>query len=305
MRRTSIAALGLLSGVLLVATADCGKVNEGVNVNNLHVTVLVPKTVITSASGIGVVYVGIYSGTDSRLGYVSPIVAPVANPALQDAFPFGGASIGDFETRDYRLMCKTVTNQDVIDAGGNWQLDVDVLQFPFYKGEVVWAWADRPKPPAAPLNEGAYSSCNTQDGYQAPVAIPLELTAVSPSGPNFIVSFAPTSFTIGGNDLFLSPNLDILDAHGHYWNLAPNSLDEVNDTMTLVPSVGVSLTPAIEGSASPRLENNDDFEYYGTQFHDILNFPAKYVEAGDAVSSTPPVLDTLHPVTVTIDTVVP
>jgi hypothetical protein len=320
---SGILALGLLGGA-----ASCGKFNEGVNAQNLHVSVLVPKTVVTSASGIGVIYVGVYSGTDNHLGYVSPAAAPGPDVSLQNTFPFGGASLGDFETRDFRLRCKTVSNQSVADAGTDWKVEGDVLQFPFYKGEVVWAFADRYTAPVNLLQGSAYSTCSADsngDGYYSAVGIPIDLEpVVQGTNGNWIMKFAPTPLKLGSDPVFpTNHNLDILDAKGHYWNavldfgignpppIVNNHLD-YGDTGTgrhpsliVLPANGVNITPAITGNTQPRLEDNDNLDVYGTQFHDILNYPGKYVGSGDLITSTPAVLNTLDPVTITLDTTVP
>jgi len=327
MRTTHKLLLSSSLAALLAGGAACGKFNEGVNARNVHVTVLIPKALVTSAAGIGVVYVGVWSGTDTHLGYVSPAAAPGPDVTLQNTFPFGGASIGNFETRDYRLRCKTVSNQTVTTSGTNWQVEGDVLQFPFYKGEVVWAFADRYKTPTTPLTDSAYATCSVDgngDGYYAPVAIPIDLLpVVQGTNGNWIMPFSPTALQVGGTNIFGGTDaLDILDAKGHYWNavldLNPitgnvdfNNLDYGDSSVSRPPSLvvlpanGVNLVPAITGETQPLLEDNDKLDVYGTQSHDILNFPGKYVRSGDLVVSTPAVLNDLKPVTITLDSQVP
>src|SRR5687768_2757603 len=125
--------------ITAAAYSACGKLDEGVNAHDLTGTVVVPKSVV-GTNELGMIVVGIYSGLDTRVGYPSPIAAPAQSAAGADTFPYGGTSIGTFANRDYRYICQRVSAREVRDAGANYELDFQILQFPFYEGAVVWAF---------------------------------------------------------------------------------------------------------------------------------------------------------------------
>lgn len=164
--------------IAALAYSACGKLDEGVNAHNLTGTVVVPKSVV-GTNELGMIVVGVYSGLDLRVGYPSPVAAPAGSAAGADTFPYGGTSIGTFANRDYRYVCQNVSARDVRDAGTNYELDFEILQFPFYEGAVVWAF----------LDQFPYGSCNPARGYSDYKQILIDLLTVTEgSAGQFVVT---------------------------------------------------------------------------------------------------------------------
>lgn len=303
MRKILLTTLSLLAPAMLAVS--CGKLDEGINVADLHGTVLVPKAVV-GTSQLGMVYVGIYSGIDTRLGYPAPKAAPQSSSAGADSFPYGGTSIGTFQTQDYRYVCARVSGRDVVDAGANWELSFSVLQFPFYEGATVWAFLDQNN-----------STCNNQDGYSFYQQILVGLTDRNP-GANpgeFVLGLDPQ--TVTASDLAAyeagvsTDRTELLDEAGIFWDVI--DVDTNALSVTVVAPLGGGGTPNVNGDEIARLYLGDDGDPdsrdtvdYGSQFNDVLNFPYKYIEPGDIVSgaSGVAILNDLSDVTVTVDTVV-
>lgn len=326
----SLIVTGLAAGALAVGVTACQSGGGDVNAHNITVTVNVPKTVVTSAAGVGVVYVGIWSGVDNHLGFPSPVAAPAASSAGADTFPFGGTSVGDFSTRDARMICLAVTDQAVIDKTDHWEVDGQILQFPWIKGQVVWAFADRSR-----------RTCDPGNGFGDNYGIPITLTSISSTNgqatsptPLWRLTFAATPMFDAGGTPYFPPAaaskaqidggsepgaLQILDGAGHVfavWREPDGAggkqaadLQANNFVVVVQTPVGTSLVPKLSGPAQPRLEKDNpdgsDFTTYGTQFQDILNFPGKYIQSGDLVVSNAATLNAPNDVTISLDTVVP
>ena len=142
--RNSLLKLAALASslVALSALASCGEFNEGINAKDIRGTVVIPKAL--AGSNVGMVYVGVWAGIDTRLGYPSPEAAPQSSSAGADTFPYGGSSVGTFSTRDARFICEVISAREAPrDMGANWEVDFEVLQFPFYEGASVWAFVDQ------------------------------------------------------------------------------------------------------------------------------------------------------------------
>lgn len=191
LRRTQRFTLPLMGLTLLAgATSACiSNVNEGLNINDMNVTVLVPKTLATSAQGIGVIYVGLYSGVatviDSAfnidLALPLPVQAPGSGTSSGETFPYAGTSIGDYLTRDARYICaKTFDSTPVDDGNGHWMLQTQLLQFPFYPGARLWAFSDQAT--GLPGAGEYHPTCNSSglgrfDVYQ----VEVQMASVAPS----------------------------------------------------------------------------------------------------------------------------
>ncbi|HVO31028.1 MAG TPA: hypothetical protein VMV18_09840, partial [bacterium] len=201
--RFTLLSLGLVA-VLGAASCDeyLGNVNEGLNIHDLGGKVLIPKTLVGTSSKIGVVYVGIYSAVDTQYGFLGPVTAPDPSGGVGDAFPYGGTSVGDFYTRDAREVCQVVSDRNVKDAGANWELDFAVLQFPFYKGSIVWAFADQDN-----------STCNANGGFYDPIAIYIDPISVT-AGTNghYTINIQPTDLTLFIPGLGSSIKSNVIDA---------------------------------------------------------------------------------------------
>jgi hypothetical protein len=314
----SLLAVTAMTAALAIGAAACNGGSGDVNAHNINVTVSIAKTVVSSASGIGVVYVGVWSGVDNRLGFTSPVAAPVVSAAGADTFPYGGSSIGGFETRDGRVVCQKVTSQNVVDKGTHFELTVPILQFPWVKGQVVWAFTDRYDATLyGNTLKTAFHTCDPDNGFTDYFGIPIQITSITAGAPigstaSWNVSFAATQMTNGsGTNYFqASKPMQILDGAGHYFDVVPNSLDTTTFSMVVTTPVGTSLVPKATGATPTRLQKNDPADSsavvsYGTQFQDILNFPAKYLQTGDFIVSTPATLNSPSDVTITLDATVP
>ena len=318
MRNSLLKITALAS--FLVALSACSDFNEGINSKNLNGTVVIPKAL--AGTNVGMVYVGVWAGLDSRLGYPSPEAAPQSSSAGADTFPYGGTSVGAFYTRDQRYVCEVVAAREAPRSeGANWVVDFEILQFPFYEGATVWAFVDQP-------NAGnRYNSCNAGGGYYDYYQILVDMLDVTadPNGTDFQVVINPTNLTSESKNWVSEANsptnfksVELLDEAGIYWEVI--DVDDATDTLTLQAPVGGGGTPFANGSQPARLYLRDDVDTdgdgiaddrngvdYGTQFNDILNIPSKYIEPGDLVASESgaAILNDLSSVTITIDTVVP
>lgn len=273
-----------LSLLLSLALAGCA-FDEGINVHDVGGTVTVPKSVAPDAEDIGMIYIGLYSGVDSRLGYPSPIAAPAASTAGADAFPFGGTSIGNFMTRDVREVCAIVGERDIRDEGSSWELDFEILQFPFHDGVVAWAWMDT-------LGTGnPFTTCDRDNGYYGYYQIEVTPIDVSQNGTQWHVVFddsgLPFPETIPGS----AADRRLLDADGQYWQVA--GYDEVEPSVNVFDIYDNGGRPAMSGPAQPAIISEEELQYYGSHFQDVLNFPGKYVFPGDYVSEDGFVLEDL------------
>jgi len=314
-------SISLTVGAL--ALTACGKLDEGVNAHDLQGTVVVPKALL-GTNDVGMIYVGVYSGLDTRTGYPSPVAAPAQSSAGADTFPYGGTSIGTFANRDYRFICQRVSGQLINDAGANWELPFDVLQFPFYEGAVVWAWVD----------QYPFGSCNSNDGYSDYKQILVDMLDVQPASTagQYVITLdqeplvptEPTLFsahTDQADDCDSEPfdpedpeycqSTEFLDEGGNFWEVV--TINESAKTITVESPVGGGGQPALNGGTQARLFLRWDeptasgaVVRYGSQYTDVLNFPTVYIDPEDFVSGQTgsPVLQNLDPVTVTIDTAV-
>lgn len=157
--------------------------DEGLNLVDVSGTVTLPAalgfsvdeygTIITAAATettetiYGALYIGFFSGTDdSNAQYPMPLTAPVSN----DAFPYGGTTIGTFDAinpatgeRDTELVCKYVSNQNFeADTDGNLVHNFDILQFPFYSGATLWAFLD------VDTDDPENGTCSLSSGFRDP-----------------------------------------------------------------------------------------------------------------------------------------
>lgn len=304
------------AALALVAISGCdeylGNINEGLNVHNLSGKILIPKTAAPTIDDIGVVYVGVWSGVDLQQGYLSPVTSPSTTPGVPgDSFPYGGTAVGDFFTRDARYVCQNVTDRDVKDAGSNWELDFEILQFPFYPGSAVWAFADQ-----------SSVTCNAGGGFYDPKAIyvaPSDVVEFDPPVyPNSFggslqrtiwdrsdwkISLASTDLSVflpaPGSEL---ADLNFVDATQHLYLVT--TLDGP-DKIGVRDFYRVGRPPAIEGFWEPQIQDPNTNIYYGTQYQDVLNHPTSYMVSGDLIPSTPTTIDNLSPVELTLDSVVP
>src|SRR6185295_16474814 len=130
---SKVALLTVIAASVGLASCDeyLGNINEGLNIHDIGGKVIIPKSVVASNGTIdqmGVLYIGLYSGLDQRLGFYSPVAAP-AGVGGGDTFPYGGTAIGDFQTTDVRYVCLEILHRNVRDAGANYEFDYQILQF--------------------------------------------------------------------------------------------------------------------------------------------------------------------------------
>ncbi len=315
-------SLGKLSSLLLaiVALSACGKLDEGVNAHNLSGTLVIPDAILGTNDEIGMIYVGVFSGVDTRLGYPSPVTAPAQSSAGANAFPYGGTSVGTFANRDIRYVCQRVVRTEAAQqVGANWELDFEILQFPFYEGATVWAFIDQ----RSTLTSPAFTTCNQNSGYNDYPQALVDLLSVTPTANagefdltlDQALNYAPFGdFLSEANNSPCEPGGEyctrtlLLDEGGRYWEV--EAIDDVTKILTVSTPVGGSGEPNLDQGVQSRVfiySNDPDFSYpdYGTQYQDILNFPSTYVTPGDIVSDGSAVLNDLSHVTVTVDTVIP
>lgn len=294
--------LSIATLLLALPLAGCA-FDEGINVHDMHGTVLVPKSVAPTAESVGMIYVGLYSGVDNHLGYPSPIAAPAASTAGADTFPYGGTSIGSFYTRDARDVCQKIDSRAVRDDGANWALDFEILQFPFHKGTSVWAWMDS----YVEGTSNIYTSCDSNNGYYSYYQIEVVPTEVEQDGLEWTIHLEDSDLpTVPGN----AATRKYQDAIGQLWQVA--SIDIPNDTLNVVDIYNWGGKPVSSGPTQPIIKSESSLLYFGSQYNDVLNFPGKYVrgvngaDPGDYVSETPVILDNLSgDVEITIDFEVP
>ena len=133
--------------------------DEGLNLHDMSGTITIDASLTAS---VGMIYIGLYSGTNDTIGYPMPLLAPGSG----DAFPYGGTTVGTFEARDTTtgerdpdLVCAVVNSREFYpgDNPGELKADFVVRQFPFYPGTVVWAFAD-----------SDYSTCDSTLGFTDP-----------------------------------------------------------------------------------------------------------------------------------------
>ena len=293
LRLTTTLGIAILA---IVGAAGCneyiGNLNEGLNLHNLAGTVVIPKAVLGTRE-LGVVYVGVFSGVDNRFGFLSPISAP-AQVGGGDTYPYGGTSVGDFYTRDARFVCMTVADQTKRDAGANWEVDFDILQFPLYPGAAVWAFADNDN-----------STCNKSGGFYDAFAIYVTPTAVAPNGANFTVTVASTdlsAFTGPGS----TGEVQLLDPAARLYKIV--SINASAHTITVSDIFNYGVAPSVTGPYPSQLLKPTSNTYYGTQYQNVLNNPLApgaggipYVSTGDAVPSVPTTIMNTANVTLTLD----
>jgi len=285
---TKLAAL-----LLALPFAGCA-FDEGINIHDMSGTVLVPKSVAPTAESVGMIYIGLYSGVDNHLGFPSPVAAPAASTAGADTFPYGGTSIGSFYTRDARTVCQRIESQTVRDAGANWELDFEVLQFPFYEGTNVWAWMDALVIDTAGTALNTFTSCDPDNGYFSYYQIEVEPIDAEAEGAQWRVS-------LEDSDLPDVPGTNSTrryqDAAGQLW--AVTGIDQVDDAVIVADIYSWGGKPASSGPSQPIIISEAELMNFGSQFQDVLNFPGKYVRGadgaspGDFVSENPVVLDNL------------
>lgn len=282
---------------LSLAAAGC-EFDEGINVHDVSGTITVPKSIAPEAQDIGMIYIGLYSGVDQRLGYTSPIAAPAASTAGADAFPYGGTSIGSFMTRDVREVCSVISERDIRDEGSSWELDFEILQFPFHEGTAAWAWMDT-------LGTGnPYTSCDRGNGWYGYFQIEVTPIEVTQAGTQWKVVFDDTGLpfpeTIPGG----AGQRRLLDADGQYWQVT--GYDEIEPSVTVFDIYDNGGRPGMSGPAQPALISEEQLQYYGSHFQDVLNFPGKYIFPGDVVTDEAFVLENLPDrIELTLDTEVP
>lgn len=290
LRHLIVAASAL---ALLGAASGCneylGNINEGVNVNNMAGKVVIPKAVLGS-NALGVVYVGVFSGVDMSRGYLSPLTAP-AQVGDGNTFPYGGTSVGDYYTRDARYVCQVITDRNVKDAGTNLEVDFQILQFPFYPGSAVWAFADNDN-----------STCDNNSGYYDATAIFVTPTDVQPNATGWTVTFDTTDLALfsGING---SGSKQFLDPAGRLYKVSTVNATALTANVTDVFNYGVA--PSVTGPYPSQLIKPEANMYYGTQSQVVLNFPTSpsygFVSTGDLVPTTPTIINDLSSVTLTLD----
>ncbi len=295
--RTAVLAV---SAATVFAAASCdeylGNTSEGLNIHNMTGKILIPKAVLGS-NELGVVYVGVFSGVDNRLGYLSPAAAP-AQVGGGDTFPYGGTSIGDFYTRDARVVCTQVSDRNVIDNGTELELDFSILQFPFYPGSAVWAFADT-----------GNDTCNGGGGFYDAFAIPVTPTDVTASGtatgpvcgPNFLTDYV---VTLESTDIsaFTGAGVGVVQLSDPYQRLyKAKSVNPAAHTVTVTDFYNYCTPPKAAGPFASQLKKPNSRVYYGTEYQNVLNFPATYINPGDLVPSTATTITDTAPVTITLD----
>lgn len=285
--RTAVLAVSAAS---VFAAASCdeylGNTNEGLNIHNMTGKILIPKAVLGS-NELGVVYVGVFSGVDNRLGYLSPSAAP-AQVGGGDTFPYGGTSIGDYYTRDARVVCTQVSDRNVIDNGTELELDFSILQFPFYPGSAVWAFADT-----------GNDTCNGGGGFYDAFAIPVTPTDVTAAanGTDFVVTLETTDLSA-----FTGAGVGVVQLSDPYQRLYKSkSVNTAAHTVTVTDFYNYGTPPKAAGPYQARLLKPNSNVYYGTEYQNVLNFPATYINAGDLVPSTATTITDTKPVTITLD----
>ncbi len=284
-RRLPLAGL-----ILLGLLAGCSEFDEGVNAENVHGTVRIPKAVVSSSEGIGMIYVGVYAGVDSHLGYPSPEAAPSSSSAGADTFPYGGTSVGTFTTRDAREVCEVVSDRTVVETDDAWEIEFDILQFPFYEGAAVWAFADQD-----------FTSCNSEDGFYDFYSVNVDLADVTDDGPDqYVVTLAETDLSDFPSET-AGEKWELIDEAERVYSV--DELDDETDTLVVLDLGGYGRAPEVDGSRPARITRDTEI-YYGTQFNDVLNFPGTYIGPGDIVVGTEAILNDLGAVTITLDTVV-
>lgn len=291
----SLLVLASLAASLALVTG-CA-FDEGINVHDLEGTVLVPKSVAPTADDVGMIYVGLYSGVDLHLGYTSPIAAPAASTAGADTFPYGGTSSGSFYSRDVRTVCQSIAGRSVRDGGANWEVDFEILQFPFYEGANVWGWMDTLITDTAGTIVNSYTSCDPNNGYYSYYQIEVDPVSVDSAGSQFEITLEDSDLpdVPGGNS-----ERRYQDADGSLWGVS--AIDIATDVLTVGDIYSVGGKPAINGPSQPIILSYEELQYYGSQFQDTLNFPGKYIRVGDFVNDAPVVLDSLSgKVELTID----
>jgi hypothetical protein len=306
--------LSLATPLLLLLSLTGCEFDEGINVHDMEGTVLVPKSIAPTADDVGMIYVGLYSGVDMHLGYPSPIAAPAASTAGADTFPYGGTSLGTFMSRDVRTVCQIVGSRSIRDDGANWALDFDVLQFPFYEGTNVWAWMDTLFVNTAGNVTNTYTSCDPDNGYYSYYQIEVVPTNVQAVGTQWEIQLEDSELPVDpqGDDAVPGGAGDrrYQDADGKIWQLV--DVDPATDTILVFDIYSWGGKPAATGPSQPIIFSMADLQYFGSQYQDVLNFPAKYLRGangttpGDFVSETPVVLENLSGnVEITIDFEVP
>ena len=270
--------------------------DEGLNVHDMAGTVYVPKSVAPTADDVGMIYVGLYSGVDNRLGYPSPIAAPAASTAGADTFPYGGTSIGNFMTRDARLICSTIGARSIRDEGTEWALDLEVLQFPFHEGTHVWAWMDVLVVGTAGINN--YTSCDRDGGFYSYYQIEVSPIEVQAFNTEWLVVFDPDDLPLPGNVPGGNASRRYLDPSGEYWQVT--EIDPGTNSIRVFDLYSNGGRPALSGPTDPLIISEADLLPYGSQFQDVLNFPGKYIAPGDFVVETPAVLEKVEDVDLTL-----
>ncbi len=285
--RTAVLAV---AAATVFAAASCdeylGNTNEGLNIHNMRGKILIPKAVLGS-NALGVVYVGVFSGVDNRLGYLSPSAAP-AQVGGGDTFPYGGTSIGDFYTRDARVVCAQVSDRNVIDNGTELELDFSILQFPFYPGSAVWAFADT-----------GNDTCNSGGGFYDAFAIPVQLTDVTAAanGTDFVVTVEATDLSA-----FTGAGVGVVQLRDPFNRLyKAKSVNTTAHTVTVTDFYNYGTGPKAAGPYEAQLLKPNTRLNYGTEYQNVLNFPATYINPGDLVPSTPTTITDTKPVTITLD----
>lgn len=244
-------------------------------------TVVVPKALV--GTSVGMVYVGVWSELDAAT------VRPAADATL-----FGGTSSGSFTSADQRTICEVISGRTVRDEGANWAIDFVVPQMRFVAGSVVWAFADE--------------NLDTCDPYGGPIdnyQYLVDLVAAIDGGDgSWTVTMESADYSWWVRGGVVKADVELVDEGGAFWSVT--ALSDTNDTLRLT---GGAAAPVVNGASKARLYQRENPIPYGAQFADVLQNPSPYLDAGDVFASLPETgaktLDSLAPVVITLDTVVP
>jgi hypothetical protein len=218
------------------------------------------ETEITDVKLIGPVYIGLYAGLDSTIKtYTHPKIGPIA----QDAYPYGGTTIGDIRNVCLEFFsCKVTSNRFVdFDELVDWFTDVVDDAPTDAQGRVI--------------ETGEFIRQNCFDLLEVSSDEELRVTP-------------PDSNEDGVIDIL---DLDFVENEdGDFVGEFDMPFAEFNPGMTAWAFMDApSAVSHALGTCNPRLgffeqTYNNDYQV-GVQYNDILNIPGEYLLDGDWVST--------------------
>ncbi len=261
----------------LLALSACG-FDEGLNINDMTGRIVVPREAatrtmpngdtVTDTRLIGPVYLGFYSDVRTdEFGYPHPAIGPVfSNTVGGDAYPYGGTSVGDIRYPCLQsLVCKVASGRFV-------DFDAMVEWFGTYYEEPVIDGD------GVEVTTGEYIRQTCYERLRITSDAEIRLTAYEDKNGDGALDQLDLEFVENGDGDFEAE-----------FKVFQQQFFEGFKLWGFMDSPGAA--NGRFNSCDPSQGFNDQ-EYTndfrgGRPYRDLLNFPSRYIQDGDWVSSEP------------------